>query len=118
MTDSADDERVSRRLHDLERMGRLAAGIVRRGEQAYLAEGLDAEISRLAGRQLVIQVATVVEKLPPSFKDKHPDVEWVKIQRMRNLVAHHYDRVLDEFVFESLRVRVPGLLERVCRDRR
>lgn len=47
----------------------------------------------------MIQVATVAEKLPEDFKAQHPDIEWVKIQRMRNLVAHRYD----EFVWETLR---------------
>ena len=58
----------------------------------------------------MIQVATVAEKLPDDFKAQHPDVEWVKIQRMRNLVAHHYDKVLDEFVWETLRTRLPQLV--------
>lgn len=102
-----DDERVVRRLADLTRMGRLARGILAKGQDGYLADSLDGEMLRLAGRQLVIQVATVVEKLPESFKSQHPGIEWVKIQRMRNLVAHHYDKVLDEFVWESLRTRLP-----------
>ncbi len=58
----------------------------------------------------MIQVATVVEKLPDAFTTQYPDVEWVKIQRMRNLVAHHYDKVLDEFVWETLRARLPRLV--------
>lgn len=90
-------------------MARVARDIVRKGESAYLADDLEGRTLRLAGRQLVIQVATVVEKLPESFKAQYPDIEWVKIQRMRNLVAHHYDKVLDEFVWESLRTRIPHM---------
>jgi len=26
------------------------------------------------------------------------------------MVAHHYDRVQDDFVWETLRTRIPGLL--------
>lgn len=109
----ADDERVRRLLDDLTDMGASAAGLVQRGRDAYLSDGLDGTLARLAGRQLVIQVATVVEKLPHSFVEQHPDVEWVKIRRMRNLVAHHYDKVLDEFVWATLVTRLPDLLRRV-----
>ena len=101
--------RVARRLADLASMAEVARGIIAKGEDAYLADDVDGHTLRLAGRQLVIQVATVIEKLPDDFKAQHPDVEWVKIQRMRNLVAHHYDKVLDEFVWETLRTRLPQL---------
>ena len=107
------DDRLERRLGDLAQMGRTASGIVAKGEDSYLGDDLDGQTLRLAGRQLVIQVATVVEKLPDSFTAQYPDVEWVKIRRMRNPVAHHYDRVLDEFVWETLRSRIPELVARL-----
>ena len=110
------DDRVARRLGDLSRMARLAAGIVAKGDATYMDDGLEGQTLRLAGRQLVSQVATVVEKLPETYKAQHPDVDWVKIQRMRNLVAHHYDKVHDEFVRESLRSRVPDLVARLGID--
>jgi len=91
-------------------MGRLCAGIVAKGEAAYLEDSLDGQILRAAGREQIIEISTVVEKLPEPFKRRFPDVEWVAIQRMRNLVAHHYDRVQDEFVLQTLRVRVPELI--------
>jgi len=109
----APDGQVERRLADLVQMDRIARWLVSKGQSAYLADGLDGETLRLAGRQLVIQVATVVEKLPETFKADNPNVEWVKIARMRNLIAHHYDKVLDEFVWESLRTRIPDLTEKL-----
>lgn len=32
---------------------------------------------------------------------------------MRNLVAHHYDKVQDRFVWDALGVDIPGLLDRL-----
>lgn len=60
----------------------------------------------------MIQVATVAAKLPEDFKatTRRGPRQWVKIQRMRDLVAHHYDRVLDESVWEALRARLPQLV--------
>lgn len=104
------ENRVARRLADLASMAKVARGIVTKGEDAYLADGVDGHTLRLAGRQLVIQVARVVEKLPDDFKAQYPDVEWAKIQRMRDLLTHHYDNVLDEFVRETLRTRLPQLV--------
>jgi len=110
VTGEKEHERIQRHLSDLARMGRLAAGIVSKGQEAYLEDSLDGQILRAAGREQVVEVATVVERLPDSFKAQFPAIEWVKIQRMRNMVAHHYDRVQDDFVWETLRTRIPGLL--------
>lgn len=98
-------------MADLARMGALAAEIVDRGAQRYLEPGFDGQILRAAGRHLIVQVSTVVQRLPADFKAAHPGVEWTKIQRMRNLVAHHYDLVQDEFVWEALRRRIPQLID-------
>ena len=110
MTGEKEHERIQRHLSDLARMGKLAAGIVGKGQEAYLEDSLDGQILRAGGREQVVEVATVVERLPDSFKAEYPAIEWVKIQRMRNMVAHHYDRVQDDFVWETLRTRIPGLL--------
>ena len=111
MSGEGEHNRIARRLEDLARMGALAAGIVGKGKDAYLDDSLDGQILRAAGREQVVEVATVVERLPDSFKAEYPAIEWVKIQRMRNMVAHHYDRVQDDFVWETLRARIPELLK-------
>jgi len=116
VTGEKEHEGIQRHLSDLARMGRLAAGIVSKGQEAYLEDSLDGQILRAAGREQVVEVATVVERLPDSFKAQFPAIEWVKIQRMRNMVAHHYDRVQDDFVWETLRARIPGLLRDLAVD--
>jgi len=117
VTGEKEHERIQRRLSELARMGALAAGIVSKGQDAYLEDSLDGQILRAAGREQVVEVATVVEKLPEAFKAEYAAIEWVKIQRMRNMVAHHYDRVQDDFVWETLRTRIPGLLRDLGVDR-
>ena len=37
-------------------------------------------------------------------------VDWAGINRMRNLVAHHYDKVNDDLLWQALTVRIPALL--------
>lgn len=105
-----EDDRVARRLADLRAFGAEARYVVGRGRDAYLGEGPEGTLLRNAGERVLIKVATVVEKLPERFKAEHEDVPWVAISRMRNLVAHHYDKVNDDVMWAALAVRVPEML--------
>ncbi len=107
------DDKVARLLDDLATMADDAAHIVDLGEDAYLADDPHGRLLRNAGERIVIKVSTVVERLPDDFKEQYPEIEWVKIQRMRNLVAHHYDKVQADFVWATLRGRIPELVRHV-----
>lgn len=107
------DDKVARLLDDLALIAQDAAHIVSLGEDAYLADDAQGRLLRNAGERIVIKVSTVVERLPEDFKAQHPDVEWIKIQRMRNLIAHHDDKVQADFVWATLRARIPELVRRV-----
>jgi uncharacterized protein with HEPN domain len=104
------DERVQRRLDDLVRFGADAAHLVGIGRARYLEDSADGRVLRGAGESTVIHVATVVEKLPDSYKAAHEDIAWVAIGRMRNLIAHHYDKIDDRLVFTALEVDIPRLI--------
>lgn len=106
-------DKVARLLTDLVAMGEDAAHVVSLGQAAFLADDTQGRLLRNAGERIVIKVSTVVERLPVEFKDGHPEVEWVKIQRMRNLVAHHYDKVQADFVWATLAHRIPALISDV-----
>ncbi len=56
----------------------------------------------------------MAEKLPDDYRADHPDVDWVAIARMRNLIAHHYDKVDDRLVFTTLSARIPELLRQLA----
>lgn len=109
MTDDATVASVQRRLSDLAGFAADAAYTVSLGVEAYLEASPAGRVLRNNGRHVIVQIATVGEKLPQSFKDAHPDVEWAQIGRMRNLIAHHYDNVNDRLVFSALAERVPRL---------
>ena len=105
--------RVDRRLGDLAEFVREAAYLTSKGREAYLADSMEGALLRNAGERILIKVATVAEKLPQAFKDTCPDVDWQGINRMRNLVAHHYDRVSHDLVWAALSVRLPELGSRL-----
>jgi uncharacterized protein with HEPN domain len=109
-------DRVRRRLQDLTAFGADAAYTVSLGVDRYLEDSARGRLLRNSGRYILIQVATVVERLPTTFRQEHDDVDWVAIGRMRNLIAHHYDKVDDRLVFAALAKRIPDLLARLGRD--
>lgn len=107
------DGRVERRLGDLAVFVHEAAYLTSKGREAYLADSMDGALLRNAGERILIKVATVAERLPQAFKDSHRDVDWQGLNRMRNLVAHHYDRVSHDLVWAALSVRIPELGSRL-----
>ncbi len=102
--------RVGRRLEDLVDISREADYLVSKGKDAYLADTAEGRLLRAAGQNIVLRVATVAEKLPAEFRDQHPEAEWDKLRAMRNLTAHHYDKVNHDFIWVALANRVPGLI--------
>ena len=107
-------DKVARLLDDLAEIGEEAAYVVSLGQAVYLADDAHGRLLRNAGERIVIKVSTVVERLPEDFKAAHPEIEWVKVQRMRNLIAHHYDKVQADFVWATLARRIPELVQQVA----
>lgn len=108
---AAPDDRLNDWLGDLAGFGADAAYLVGLGQQNYLADTQQGRLLRNAGERLLIKVATIVERLPEEFKNRYPDIEWASINRMRNLVAHQYDKVNDDLMFVTLRRDIPALIQ-------
>lgn len=100
-------------LDDLAGFGRDADYLVALGRDAYLADTAQGRLLRNAGERLLIKVATVVERFPEDFKSDHHNIEWVDITRMRNLVAHQYDKVNHDLMWVTLQRDIPALMERL-----
>lgn len=47
----------------------------------------------------------------PDFVAAHPDVPWLRIRGMRNRVAHGYEDLDFDLMWETLQVDLPHLLE-------
>lgn len=108
------EDRIGRRLADLAEFAREAEYLTAKGRTAYFEDSPDGTILRNAGERILIKVATVAEKLPDEFKGSLPEIDWVGINRMRNLVAHHYDRVSDDLVWAALTIRIPHLAQTIA----
>ncbi|MBK8459209.1 MAG: DUF86 domain-containing protein [Micropruina sp.] len=104
------DTKVDRWLEDLRQHGADAAFIVSKGRHSYEQDSLEGRLLRNAAERVLINVATVAARLPESFTAGHPGVDWRGLQRMRNLVAHHYDKVASGVMWSALTDRIPDLL--------
>ncbi|WP_166354502.1 HepT-like ribonuclease domain-containing protein [Phytoactinopolyspora limicola] len=87
---------------DVEVLAEVAAAIRAKGEDAFFDDGMDGEILRRAGRQLVVDLWSAVDRLPADVTDAHPQIPWKGIKGMRNRVAHTYEHVDDEYVWGAL----------------
>lgn len=103
------DDRLNRRLADLSAFIDEADYLTSKGRSAYLADDPEGRLLRNAGERILIKIATVAEKLPAEYKDAHPAADWRGLKRMRDLAAHHYDKVNDELVWQALAIRIPRL---------
>jgi len=108
-----DGLKLSRLLADLASFEQQAEYVAEAGFEAYTADDQNGALLRNAGERILIKVATVVERLPAEFKATYPEIAWVDIGRMRNLVAHHYDHVDDDLVWNALVNLVPALVRQI-----
>lgn len=113
---AADRGKVARYLADLARFGEQARQLVAEGHGAYMARTFDGQRSRGFGEHIVLNIATVAERLPEQFKEQHPDVGWPALKGMRNLIAHVCDGVDDELVWRALEKRVPRMIQQLVGD--
>jgi uncharacterized protein with HEPN domain len=63
-------------------------------------------------RNLAI-IGEAVKQVPQDFRDQHPDLEWRKIARFRDIVIHHYFAVDEQIVWDVVRNKVPELLDQL-----
>jgi uncharacterized protein with HEPN domain len=103
---------VSRRyllyLRDMEaacqRVGGFVEGLT---QEAFCAHGM-AYYAIVRNLEMIGEAAKGV---PDEVRKRHPQVEWARIARARDIIAHHYFALEDETLWEMTTVHVPRLLE-------
>lgn len=76
-----------------------------------LEEMMDDELlSKGIVRSLEI-IGEAVKKLDDDFKSNHPDIEWRKIARTRDLMIHHYFGIDYTIVWNIIKDKIPSLHE-------
>lgn len=58
-------------------------------------------------------IGEAARRMSEAFKQNHPHIPWRKIIAQRNVLAHEYDRVGDEEIWEMATVHVPRLIDMI-----
>lgn len=103
MNDPHERDRVSQTLNDLTRFTDTAARLVARGRSAYDSD----EALRLAAEAILHKIGEAVARLPDDFLTAHPQVPWRTMKATRNIVAHQYDQVDYEIIWNAFAHRLP-----------
>lgn len=103
MNDAAEGRQTDRILGDVLIFAQTAARLVERGKSAYDND----EALRLAAEAILHKLGEGVNRLPETFIAAHPEVSWSAMKATRNLVAHQYEQVDYEIIWNALVHRLP-----------
>jgi uncharacterized protein with HEPN domain len=103
------EERIPALLADMARFAASARRVAERGH-ARFTDPDDDEQRRIA-RSLVVDLSTAAARLPSSFRDAHPEVNWNGIRAVRNFVAHDYAGTDEEILWEAVAVEFPRIAQ-------
>jgi uncharacterized protein with HEPN domain len=72
---------------------------------------LEANTEKLAAiLYWIVIIGEATKRISMSFRDQHPDVPWREMAGMRDRVAHAYDRVDLDLVWDTVQVKIPQLI--------
>lgn len=106
---TSDSDRVRHTLIDLIAFTEIAARIVARGNENYRSD----ETLRLAAEAVLHKIGEAVARLPLEFTREHPEVSWRAIKAMRNIVAHQYEQVDYDIIWNAMTNRLPDDARRI-----
>jgi uncharacterized protein with HEPN domain len=59
----------------------------------------------------VLQIGELTTHLSNEFKQTYTQIPWSQIKALRNVVAHHYGKIDDESLWETITYDIPKLKE-------
>jgi uncharacterized protein with HEPN domain len=72
---------------------------------------LDAISLRL---QVIGEILKRIEKADAAILEKHAEIEWQQIMRLRDFISHHYDLLDYEIIFDICKEKIPQLEKTVA----
>lgn len=106
MTDPPD--RTTAILGAIARFAVSARRVAQRGHDRFVDPD-DDDQQRIA-RSLVVDLSAAADRLPDSFRQAHPAVDWRGIRAVRNFVAHDYDGTDFEILWQAVAVQFPRIV--------
>lgn len=100
-------ERDAAALREIVRLCEVGAALVARGQDWYLGD--PENVPGLAAESLIIKFGENVARLSADTMNRHPEVPWSLIKRMRVGLAHHYEGTDYGAVWDTLVVDLPTI---------
>jgi uncharacterized protein with HEPN domain len=86
-------------LSDIKRNIELARSFL--GNLSFEAFCQDQRTFYAVVRSLEI-ITEASRKLPDEIKARHPHIAWIEMARAGNFYRHHYERVLEQFIWDTV----------------
>jgi uncharacterized protein with HEPN domain len=58
----------------------------------------------------IIVLGEAAKRLSPEFRHQHPAIPWKRIAGMRDIIAHQYDRIDIDILWDVIHTNIPDLL--------
>jgi uncharacterized protein with HEPN domain len=71
----------------------------------------DGTIARLATERLFEILGMAAMRVSPELRAAHPEIPWQQIVGLRNVIAHQYDDIIFDRLWEALTEHVPELIQ-------
>lgn len=94
-------------LREVVRLCAVGANLVARGHDCYIGDSDNAP--GLAAESLIIKIGENVARLSADTTDRHIEVPWSLIKRMRDRLAHHCEGTDFEAVWDTMVVDLPTI---------
>jgi uncharacterized protein with HEPN domain len=79
------------------------------GDQDFESFSDDLKTQSAVVLQILI-LGEAAKRLSAGFRDRHPEIPWSDIMRMRDKLIHHYESMDPEEVWQAARKDIPSLL--------
>ena len=107
------EDLLFRRLHDVARLCRHSEALAARGREWYDSDP-ELQVPHLAADSLVLKLGEAVRRLPEDFlTQRKAEPVWRRAIGMRHRIAHEYDAVDYEIVWQVISVHAGDLREEV-----
>lgn len=99
------NERDAAALREVVHLCGVGANLVARGHDWHLGD--PDNVPGLAAELLIIKIGEHVARLSADTTDRHREVPWSLIKRMRDRLAHNYESTDYEAVWDTMVVDLP-----------
>ena len=99
------EDRIAAILADIDSFAVTARRVVARGHAQFVDP--DDDDQRRIARSLIVDLSAAADRLPESFRSRHPEIDWKGICAVRNFIAHDYDGTDVEILWQAIAVQFP-----------